>query len=193
MNPLLVVVLGTFLLKIKYTIRQWIGVSLGFMGVFITLGGELSFKFGTILGLSSAVSWAMATILIKQWRDQIDVWVLTAYQMFFGGLLLLGSSLVLEQPHFDITQQSILILIWLAVMASIVQFAIWFYLIQTGDPGKTSAFLFLAPFFGVLSGWLILHEQIKWFVLVGGVFIFVGIFLVNWTKLEQPGHTLVNR
>ena len=45
MNPLLVVILGTFLLKLEnYTARQWIGVTLGFVGVFITLGAHFSLK-----------------------------------------------------------------------------------------------------------------------------------------------------
>jgi probable blue pigment (indigoidine) exporter len=65
-------------------------------------------------------------------------------------------------------------------MGSIVQFATWYYLLSRGDPGKTSAFLFLAPFFGVLSGWLILGEVIHSYVYLGGLCIFIGIFLVNW-------------
>jgi probable blue pigment (indigoidine) exporter len=196
MNPLLVVILGTLLLKLKYTTRQWIGVTLGFVGVFITLGGHLAIKVGTTLGFLSAVSWAIGTLLIKKWGDQFDIWVLTAYQMLFGGIFLIISSFLLEKPFFLITTSSIFILLWLSIMASIVQFAVWFYLLQKGEPGKTSAFLFLAPFFGVLSGWLILGEPMKWYVAAGGLFIFIGIFLVNWTvrlpKKEAARTTIIN-
>ena len=185
MNPLLVVILGTILLKLTYTIRQWLGVLLGFMGVFITLGGHLEIKMGTMLGFMSAVSWAIGTLLIKKWGEAFDIWVLTAYQMLFGGLFLLIGSFLLEKPFFIVNHHSISILLWLAIMASIVQFAVWFYLLQNGEPGKTSAFLFLAPFFGVLSGWLILGEEIRWYVMIGGLFIFLGIFLVNWTVGTQ--------
>ncbi|GEN83230.1 hypothetical protein SLU01_15420 [Sporosarcina luteola] len=90
----------------------------------------------------------------------------------------------MENPSFQVTALSITILLWLALMASIVQFAVWFYLLQTGEPGKTSAFLFLAPFFGVLTGWLVLDETIAWNVILGGVCIFIGIFMVNWTAKE---------
>jgi probable blue pigment (indigoidine) exporter len=182
MNPLLVVVLGTIFLKSTYRIAQWVGVLIGFIGVFITLGGHLDFRIGTLLGFLSAVSWAIATLLIKGWGKQFDTWVLTAYQMLFGGVILFISSFLFEEPHFQWTLHAFFLLLWLAIMASIVQFAVWFYLLQKGDPGKTSAFLFLAPFFGVLSGWLLLGEQIKWNVTMGGIFIFIGIFLVNWTS-----------
>lgn len=180
-NPLLVIIFGTVFLKFTYPKLQWFGVLLGFIGVFITFGAHVSIKFGTFLGFMSAVSWAIGTLLIKTWGEKIDVWVLTAYQMLFGGIILFFSSFVLEEPFFEITTISIIILLWLAIMASIMQFAIWFYLLQIGDPGKTSAFLFLAPFFGVLSGWILLNEPIHWYVMLGGAFIFIGIFFANWT------------
>jgi len=184
MNPLLVVIFGTVFMKMTYGWRQWAGVILGFAGVFITLGAQVDFQIGTLLGFLSAVSWAIGTLLIKGWGTHINTWVLTAYQMLFGGLILLMGSFLLENPSFQITAVSTAILLWLALMASIVQFAVWFYLLQKGDPGKTSAFLFLAPFFGVLTGWLLLDEVIGWHVILGGVCIFVGIFMVNWTP--QP-------
>lgn len=181
MNPLLVVVFGTLFMKMTYNWWQWIGVILGFVGVIITLGAQMDLRIGTFFGFLSAISWAIGTLLIKKWGVHFNTWVLTAYQMLFGGLILFVGSFLLENPSFQVTALSITILLWLALMASIVQFAVWFYLLQTGEPGKTSAFLFLAPFFGVLTGWLVLDETIAWNVILGGVCIFIGIFMVNWT------------
>lgn len=105
--------------------------------------------------------------------------------MLFGGLLLLVGSLFFEQAQIVFTSASIFILAWLAIMASIVQFAIWFFLLEKGDPGKVSAFLFLAPFFGVIFGWLLLNEQLHISTLVGGVLILAGIFLVNYAPKKK--------
>lgn len=190
MNPLLVVIFGTIFMKLSYSPRQWLGVILGFIGVFITLGGQLSFQIGTLLAFLSAVSWAIGTLIIKKWGGEFNTWLLTAYQMLFGGIILLISSFILENPSFEINASSVAILLWLAIMASIVQFAVWFYLLHKGDPGKTSAFLFLAPFFGVLSGWLLLDEMINWHVTIGGICIFTGIFLVNWTHKKVTTYQL---
>lgn len=187
-NPLLVVLFGTIFLKTKYKILQWVGVSVGFVGVFITLRMSLRFEVGTILGIGSAVSWAIATLLIKIWGHEYDIWVLTAYQMLFGGLALFLISFLFEEPYFIVTKESVAILLWLAIMASVVQFGSWFTVLKIGDPGKTSAFLFLAPFFGVLTGWILLNEQLTLNVLFGGFLIIVGIFFVNWNpayKREQ--------
>ncbi len=181
-NPLLVVIFATLFTGARYRLPQWAGVVTGFLGVYIALGFHLHIRFGTWLGLLGAISWSIATLLIKRWGPRFDLWVLTAYQMLFGGILLLVGSVTLEHPSIIVTSTSISVIVWLVLMASIVQFAIWFYLLQTGDPGKTSAFLFLVPFFGVLFGWLILGEPIKWFLVIGGILIFAGIFLVNWPE-----------
>ncbi|MFT4415498.1 DMT family transporter [Fredinandcohnia humi] len=180
-NPLLVVILSTIFLGTKYTFFHWLGVLIGFFGVFITLGFHLDIEIGTLLGLGASISWSIGTLLIKKWGARFNIWVLTAYQMLFGGALLLIMSITLEQPTIFFTSTSVFVIIWLAIMASIVQFAIWFYLLNNGDPGRTSAFLFLAPFFGVLTGWVLLKESIEWYVYFGALLIFIGIFLVNWT------------
>jgi probable blue pigment (indigoidine) exporter len=182
-NPLLVIIFSTLFLGTKYRFVQWLGVVVGFLGVFITLGAKLDIQqFGTFLGLFSAVSWAIATLLLKKWGSAFDTWVLTAYQMLFGGILLLLSSLVFEEVQLNITALSIFIILWLAIMASVVQFAIWFFLLQKEDSGKVSSFLFLAPFFGVICGWVLLDESLHLSTLLGGGLILVGIYLVNKPK-----------
>ncbi|WP_157101640.1 DMT family transporter [Planococcus plakortidis] len=193
-NPLLVVIFGTAALGIRYRIVQWGGVLLGFFGVFITMGSQVTLEVGTLFGFGSAVSWAIGTLLIKHWGIQLDTWVLTAYQMLFGGLILLIASSLLETQRLALNPESLFIIFWLAIPASIIQFAIWFFLLQNGNPGKVSAFLFLAPFFGVITGWLILGEQVGVSLIVGGALIFTGIFLVNWPEKRQqaaiPGKAL---
>ncbi|WP_046226156.1 DMT family transporter [Paenibacillus dauci] len=178
-NPLLVVVLGTVFAGMRYRWYQWLGVLLGVTGVAITLGAQLEWKAGVIFGLCSAVFWATATLLVKKWGNGLDTWVLSAYQMLFGGILLLIASVLLEQPFFHWNGESVTILLWLSLLSSIVQFAGWYYVLQKGDPARTSAFLFLAPFFGVLTGWLLLGEQLYPSLISGGLCIIAGIYLVN--------------
>ncbi|GKV56274.1 EamA family transporter [Sporosarcina sp. NCCP-2222] len=193
-NPLLVVVFGTLFFKTRYKFYQWIGVLLGMIGVIITMGAQIKFEVGIVFGFLSAVFWALATLLVKQWGDVFDTWVLSAYQMLFGGVLLLVGSFLFEQPFFHLNAHSILLLLWLSIMSSILQFAVWYYLLSTSDPGKTSAYLFLAPFFGVISGWFLLGERLYPSLLAGGLFIIVGIYLVNrtfQTKREYQG--IVNK
>ena len=124
-------------------------------------------------------NWAFSTLLTKRWGANLDTWVLSAYQMLTGGVILFIASFLLEEPFFIVTPYSISIILWLSIMSSIVQFALWFYLLQQGEPGKTSSFLFLAPFFGVLTGWILLDDPLYPSLFVGGICIVIGIYLVN--------------
>ncbi|KRE49573.1 DMT family transporter [Paenibacillus sp. Soil522] len=179
-SPLIVIVIATLFAGAVYSSRQWLGVLIGFIGVVFTFGLHISLQPGTFISFGGAVCFAAATLLIKRWGPSFDMTVLAAYQMLAGGLALLLISMFTEHPYFTLTAKSIGVLLWLAILCSIVQFSVWFYLLRNGDAAKTSSFLFLAPFFGVLTSWLLLGEQVKWYALVGGVFICIGIFLVNW-------------
>ena len=178
-NPLLVVIFATIFLKTRYKLNQWVGVLLGLVGVSITMGAQIEFRIGIIFCIFSAVFFAISTILVNHWGALFDTWVLSAYQMLFGGFILLLASFMLEDPFFIVNGESLLILLWLGLMSSVVQFAVWFYLLQNSDPGKTSSFLFLAPFFGVLTGWLLLGDTLYPSLIVGGLLIIIGIYLVN--------------
>ncbi|MDD9265853.1 DMT family transporter [Paenibacillus sp. GCM10023248] len=181
-NPLVVIVLGTLFAGAKYRGRQWFGVVLGFIGVVITFGLQMNFQPGTWIGFLGAVFFAGSTLLIKRWGTGFDMNVLAAYQMLAGGIALLVLGAATEHPYFAFTSTSVIVLLWLVIMGSIVQFSLWFYLLRSGDPAKTSAFLFLVPVFGLLSSWLLLGEKVAWYAGLGGAFICAGIFLVNWER-----------
>ena len=183
-NPILVVLFSAFI-GLRYSLLQWIGVIVGFIGVVILIGFHPYYQVGVWIALLGAVFWAITTLLVKRWSSFINIWVLTAYQMLIGGILLLFISEVFGHPYVVFNVSFALIVLWLAIMSSIVQFGIWFYLIQKNDPGKVSSFLFLAPFFGVLSGLILLREPITLEIIIGGLFIFAGIYLVNRRESEK--------
>jgi drug/metabolite transporter (DMT)-like permease len=185
-SPLLVIIFGTMFTRSVYRARQWMGVAIGFVGVFLTFGSHMYINPGTFISFMGAVCFATATLLIKRWGHAFNMEVLSAYQMLVGGIGLLILSSITEHPYFIFTVTSITVVLCLVILCSIVQFSVWFYLLQKGDPGKTSSFLFLAPMFGVLSSWLLLGEQVKWYVGLGGAFICGGVFLVNWEGKGKP-------
>ncbi|MGO4528841.1 DMT family transporter [Paenibacillus sp. 2TAF8] len=194
-NPLIVIVLSALLYNLSYRSSQWIGVIVGFVGILVTFGWHMSFSPGTWIGFGGAISFAVSTLLIKRWGIDYDTFVLTAYQMLAGGSALLLLSAWTEQPHFIVTTVSILSLLYLTLICSILQFSLWFYLLQNSDPAQTSSYLFLAPFFGVLSSWFLIGEQVQWFVGAGGVLIGLGIYLVNRRsakKKQDASHSVTS-
>ena len=84
----------------RLTPRGWVGVLIGFCGVFILLApklqspGELAAEVGWLLVIGSAMAWAIGSVLARRLQQRSSL-VLAAYQMFFGGagLTLLGVAI----------------------------------------------------------------------------------------------------
>ncbi|WP_281887739.1 DMT family transporter [Paenibacillus sp. YYML68] len=184
MNPLFVVLLSSLWLKTTYRALQWAGVGIGALGMVVL--GLSQWSSGTAIGLMGGISWAVATLLVKRFGSFCSIWVLTAYQMLFGGLVLTGSSLLVEDIKLSIHVVSVTSLLYLAIIGSIVQFALWFYLLSQGDPARTSAYLFLAPLFGVLCGYLLLDEPIHAETAVGAVLVGMSIYWINRGAPARP-------
>lgn len=182
-NPIWFIVFSFLIFGIRYRLLQWAGVIIGFVGVFITQGLEMQMQSGFWFALGAGMAWGMATLLSSRWGGEFDTWVMTAYQMLIGGILLLIASPLLEEPHFVWDSSHLLkelfVLGWMILMSSIVQFVTWYYVLRHSDPNQANVYLFLIPVFGVLSGWLILGEQLHWYTLAGTLCIGLGIYLVN--------------
>ncbi|WP_178025066.1 DMT family transporter [uncultured Paenibacillus sp.] len=178
-SPLMLLVWGA-LIGTAYRVRQWIGVAIGFIGVVITFGLHMSLDPGTVFAFAGAVCFTVATLIINRIGPAFDKRVLAAYQMLAGGIVLLIFSFAGEKPAFELNIASGLVIVWMVLFCSIIQFTLWFYLLSHSDPGKTSSFLFLVPIFSVLCSWLLLGEHIDWYVYAGGALTCAGIFLVNW-------------
>ncbi|SHE68623.1 Threonine/homoserine efflux transporter RhtA [Seinonella peptonophila] len=184
-SPLLVIILSSLFLGKSYRFAQWFGVVVGIIGVVVIFGLQLSFQVGTLIGIVGAISFAIATLLVKRWGASFDQMVLNAYQMIASSIFFFIISACVEQPHLEMNRTSLFVILYLALFSSIGQFSLWFYLLKNGDPAKTSAFLFLAPLFGVLSSWFLLHEPLTMYTGIGGLLICIGIFLINWQRNQS--------
>lgn len=186
--PLIVIVLSALTRGAKYGMLQWVGAAIGFAGVVISFGAELGLSPGTPIGLAGALLFALSTMLVKEWGAKFDSLVLAAYQMLAGGMALFFISGWTEKSYFVWSAASVIDVLWLAIISSIVQFGVWFYLLRNSDPARASAFLFLVPLFGVLSSWVLLGEHIAWYAGVGGALIGAGIYLVNRAGRASSGN-----
>jgi drug/metabolite transporter (DMT)-like permease len=160
-----------------------IGLAAGFAGIVLVAGGALGGSVvGVVYMLSAAATWALATVVFKkalQGRDMVPV---AAWSMVVGAAFLQVMSAVLEGvPHVEATKGFWLSFLYLAGPGMALPGALWYYLLNQGEATVASAYLFLTPFFGVLSGWLVLSEHVTWLQAAGGILIAAGIYLVNRT------------
>lgn len=162
------------------------GCVVGFAGIIIinlngiALGG-ISF-LGEGMVLLSALCSGIGSFLSKVSARKSDAVAVTAYQLLFGGAILIISGIIMGGNilYSDIT--GILLLIYLALVSALA-FALWTALLGLHSVGRICIFNLLIPIFGTLWSGILLGEQIfKWENLVSLLLVSLGIFFVNYTK-----------
>ena len=159
------------------------GCLLGFTGILIVnLAKDIDIGFHvTAEGfmLMAALSFALGSVYSKIILKDMDALVLTGYQLFLGGALLLLVGLLQggRLSHFSL--EGILLFAYL-VFISATAFGLWTLLLKHNEVTKVSIFNCLTPVFGTLLSGIFLSEDIfKLKNLMALLFVVAGIYLVN--------------
>lgn len=175
-----------FYLKERLDTARWIGVALGTIGIAFILGRDTlvyqssEILFGELLILGGAVSWAISNIWMRKRMAGEDIYMVSTIQLSLGaiGLALIalpteGLLIVDWNPH------SLYILLFTGLIASAVDFTIWFYLLKNLDIKITTFSSMLVPVCGLIFDWAILGNTLDSGVIVGGALILAGIYKVS--------------
>jgi drug/metabolite transporter (DMT)-like permease len=95
-----------------------------------------------------------------------------------------GFTFVVERPvrlpHLPISWFGLL---WLGLLGSCLAFILYFSLIHSIGPTRTSMVTYILPLVGVILGTIFLGERLHWTALLGGALILSGIAVVNVKQL----------
>jgi len=181
--PLWVAIMAHFLLGEKLTKRKLSGVILGMIGLIVLLNvGDGGVWWAIILTLFGAISWALASVLVKWKLPHCNILQYTTWQMVVGTLVLLLYSTVWDQGTVQWNWLAVGCLVYNGVLASALAFVLWTYILSNMEAAKASISVLSIPIIGVLAGVVLLHEAVYWNTLVGMLFILGGIWLVNGQK-----------
>ena len=70
-------------------------------------------------------------------------------------------------------------MIYLALFGQTVATTIFFMASGVLGSAKTSSFMFLVPFFALLSAWLVLNEPIQMHIIIGGALSMIAVLFIN--------------
>ena len=186
--------LGHFYLKEKLSISRWLGVLSGFLGILFILGWDAivnqdaEILFGEFLILIGSVSWAISNIWVKKNMMNEDTYLVNGIQLLVGTVGLVLLALPTEGlEHVKWTWVSTSIVLFTGVVASTIDFTIWFYLLKKLDTYTVTVSVMLVPVLGLFFDWLQLGKRLHIGIIVGCVLILVGIYLV--TKRQKNLNT----
>lgn len=180
-NPLLIVLLSSWLMGRRPSINEILSIVLGMSGIIIATYDLLGSKTSTLGGLAvlglSMVAVSFASVYYARVKWTLPNLLINGWQVTLGGIFLLPFSLTFSDfstLHFDNTL--LYSVLWLSLAVSVVGLICWFYLLKL-DTVKASLWLFLCPLFGFFYAWWLMDEPITWYTIIGTLFVITGLYI----------------
>lgn len=169
----------------RLSLDKIIGCVLGTAGVIIVSlsGGSVGAGFafnGEGFILIAAVSYAISSVLIKEFSVKENPVTLSGYQFLIGGLVMVAVGLLAGGKIYMTTPLGILLIIYMALISS-VAYSIWGILLKYNPVSSVTIYGFSNPIFGALLSAFFLAEWDKlsvWYV-VSLALVSLGIYVVN--------------
>ena len=137
--------------------------------------------YGDLLILLNSIIWCLFTVLGKRVVDKYEPFVVMAYITMYGGVTMLPVAFT---PAFINSVRKASFTTWgatlyLAVFCSVYGFYMWYKGIKILGASRTAMFNYLNPIFAVIIGILFLKETWNTYTLVGGILVFVGVYIAT--------------
>ena len=185
MYIVLVPILGLFL-KRKPPVSAWISVVVAVAGLYLlSCVGASEINLGDILMLGGALGFAVQITLIDRLAGNLDGIRLNCIQSLFCTLLSALAMVLTEEPDM-----SNIIRCWLPLgYAGILSMGVAYSLQIIGqkdlDPTVASLLMSLESVFAVLCAWLILHERMTSYELLGCGMVFAAVIISQLPTKEK--------
>jgi drug/metabolite transporter (DMT)-like permease len=195
-TPLWFLVLDSLLLGDHHIARRGkIGLAIGIAGVFVLIWPDLSHPnalshrelwWSLALPLGS-FSWALGSVLSKKWQTAAsDPFGAIAWQMIFAGIANLIFALLVEKTSDVVwTFRGVSAILYLVVCGSWIGYTAYIWLLQHIPTSKVSTYAYVNPVVAVFLGWLVLHERIDRYILMGSAIIVASVALVTSAKVSS--------
>jgi drug/metabolite transporter (DMT)-like permease len=194
-TPLWFLVLDSLLLGDHHISRRGkIGLVIGIAGVLVLIWPDLRHPnalghrqlwWSLALQLGS-FSWAFGSVLSKKWQTAAaDPLSAIAWQVFFAGIANLIFALLFEKPAAVAwTFRGVAAILYLVVCGSWIGYTAYIWLLQHVPTSKVSTYAYVNPVVAVFLGWLVLHERIDGYILMGSAIIIASVVLVTSAKVS---------
>lgn len=159
-QPLIVQTIAARLLGERLRPRALVAGVVGLVGVGLLVlqsGAHLD-ALGVAAALGGTCSMALGIVLAKRWPAPVPPLPATAWQLTWGGLLLVPVLLVVEGLPPSLSATNVAGFAYLGLIGGAVAYALWFAGLRR-LPAVTSSFLgLLSPLVATLLGWLVLAQ-----------------------------------
>lgn len=171
---------------------QWVGVSLGFVGVTAVVVDRLAAHASGITTV--AVMWSVVsmlsvsggTLLQRRHGGHTPLLWGTATQYAAATVVLAVPSVAVEHARIEFTATTVFALLWSTVVLSIAAVLIMLWLLQREAAATVSSLFFLTPALSTVEGALLFDERFGVLALAGLAVSLAGVALVTRGSRSAP-------
>lgn len=180
-----------FLPDEKLGLGSFLGFGVAIVGVaMVVFNGTVILKLnplGDLLSFGAALCWAVYSVLLRKSVDKYENLLLTRRLMLWGIFTSLPIALVEGAPlplGALLDAQYIFCLLFLGLVCSALGYVFWNTATKRLGTVVVCNYVYIIPFFTMLTGVLVLDEPLTAMGIVGAVLIMLGMFIADRKKTK---------
>ena len=177
-------IIAAFVYRDRLGWRRLLGMAFAFAGVALVAGSPRSDPAigSLLLVIGAACVWSIASMMMKEIGDELDVLALNGWVAIIAAPLLLAVSLIFEHGQGAALAASDwrawLSLLFQACLVTLFGYSVWYRMMRRFSLNQVMPFTLLVPVFGVLSGVLFLGDHLTRLMLLGAALTIAGIAII---------------
>lgn len=187
-TPILTAVLAILIIKERITLRSWLGISIGSLGltlIFFSSPNRFTTLDHTIWVFIALACSSSYLILQKILLTKLTPLKLISFAMWIGTGCLLPFLPQLIEQIMTASWQTIALVIYLGIFPSAVADVLWGIVLTRLPLAKAMVFYYAFPFMTMLLAFWLLKENPNSLLIAGGTTAFVGATLFNFYKMGE--------
>ncbi|HRN26623.1 MAG TPA: DMT family transporter [Ignavibacteriaceae bacterium] len=185
--PIFMAVLGLIFFKEKLNTLKVIGILIATFGLLLLVGKgnitniDLIKNKGDLLVLSSAFTWGIYSMVNKKISLNYSPLMTILYLFIMMAIIIVPFTInaITIKSVINLSSIGWIAILFLGLLCSGVAYVIWSYALREMESAKVGAYLYFEPFVTVVAAWVFLREDITLLMILSGLIITAGVFLVN--------------
>ena len=182
LQPILTNAVSGPILNEKVSVKQWIGVLLGFSGAVMVLGFDIGNEIptiGLVATIIALVAITTSTIWQKKLSNNLPLSVSNMNQALGGFIFHIIIIILFAEPYIDFSTTFLVAMSHQIFLVSFGAFTILMFLIKRNSASKTVSIFFLIPPTSALMAWLFLNESLSNLDLLGFLIATIGVYIAT--------------
>lgn len=178
-GPIFIPIIATLWIHEKVTLKTYLGIALGFIGVIIFLDPTTEIQIASVIGLIGGALAAGAKVAIRKMSDTEPTARIVFYFAFFGALF--SGIPMLTHETYSPNNQEWLLLIGLGLVGTVGQFFLT-KAYHMAPASQVGPFTYSSLIWASLAGWLFWNEWPANNVFIGAALIITAGLVILYSK-----------